>query len=81
MSLIDGRLFLPEAWTTDPVGCQAVGISKAQRGFWGKTDLALAMIARARQRGIGFARVGYDGFYGSDPVFLCALGARGQIFI
>ena len=79
--MIDARLFLPEAWTNDPVRCQAAGIPVAQRGFRRKTDLALAMVAHARQQGIGFAWVGFDGFYGSDPAFLRALEDRGEAFV
>jgi SRSO17 transposase len=81
VTLIDERLFVPEAWTSDPVRCQAAGIPQAQRGFQRKTDLALAMITHARQQGIGFAWVGFDGFYGSDPAFLRALDDRGEIFV
>jgi len=61
VTLIDGRLFLPEAWTSDSARCQAAGIPKTQRSFQRKTDLALAMIVHARQQGIGFARVGFSG--------------------
>lgn len=81
VTLIDERLFLPEAWTTDAARCQAAGIPKTQRGFQRKTDLALAMITHARQQGIGFAWVGFDGFYGSDPAFLRALEDQGEIFV
>lgn len=81
VTLIDERLFLPEAWTTDAARCQAAGIPQAQRSFQRKTDLALAMITQARQQGIGFAWVGFDGFYGSDPAFLRALEDQGEIFI
>jgi SRSO17 transposase len=81
VTLIDERLFLPEAWTNDPARCHAAGVPKAQRGFQRKTDLALAMITHARQQGIGFAWVGFDGFYGSDPAFLRALDARGELFV
>ena len=81
VTLIDERLFLPEAWTNDPARCQAAGIPKIQRGFQRKIDLALAMIAHARQQNIGFAWVGFDGFYGSDPTFLRALDAQGEIFV
>ena len=81
VTLIDARLFLPEAWTNDPVRCQAAGIPVAQRGFRRKTDLALAMVAHTRQQGIGFAWVGFDGFYGSDPAFLRALEDRGEVFV
>ncbi len=75
---IDERLFLPEAWTNDPARCPAAGIPKIQRGFQRKTDRALTMIAHARQQGIGFAWVGFDG---SDPALLRALADRGKPFV
>lgn len=81
VTLIDARLFLPEAWTTDPARGQSAGIPKTHRGFQRKTDLALAMIVHARQQGIGFTWVGFDGFYGSDPAFLRALDAHGEVFV
>ena len=81
VTLIDERLFLPEDWTRDAARCQAAGIPKAQRGFQRKTDLALAMITHARQQGIGFAWVGFDGFYGNDPAFLRVLEDQGEIFV
>lgn len=81
VTLIDERLFVPKAWTDDDARCQAAGIPKAQRGFQQKTDLALAMIRHARQHGIGFAWVGFDGFYGSDPAFLRALDDDGEVFV
>ena len=80
-TLIDERLFLPEDWTRDAARCQAAGIPEARRSFQRKTDLALAMIVHARQQGIGFAWVGFDGFYGSDPAFLRALEAQGAVFV
>jgi SRSO17 transposase len=81
VTLIDERLFVPEAWTRDPARCQAAGIPKTQRGFQRKTDLALATITHARQQGIGFGWVGFDGFYGGDPAFLRALDDLGYIFV
>jgi SRSO17 transposase len=81
VTLIDERLFVPEAWTGDDARCQAAGIPKVQRRFQRKADLALAMILHARQQGIGFAWVGFDGFYGHDPAFLRALDDRGEIFV
>jgi SRSO17 transposase len=80
-TLIDARLFLPKSWTDDDDRCQAAGIPKAQRDFQRKTDLALAMIRHARQQGIGFAWVGFDGFYGSDPGLLRTLDDEGEIFV
>ena len=81
VTLMDERLFVPEAWTGDDARCQAAGIPKVQRRFQRKADLALAMILHARQQGIGFAWVGFDGFYGHDPAFLRALDDRGEIFV
>ena len=80
-TLIDERLFLPESWTADPARCQAAGIPAEQRGFKRKHDLALEMITHARKRQIGFAWVGFDGFYGSDPAFLRALDDQGEVFV
>lgn len=81
VTLIDERLFLPERWTEDPKRCQAAGIPDTRREFKRKQDLALAMISHARQQGIGFAWVGFDGFYGSDPALLRALQAQGEVFV
>src|SRR5512143_529296 len=80
-TLIDERLFLPESWTADPKRCQAAGIPAEHRAFKRKHDLALAMITHARQQGIGFAWVGFDGFYGSDPAFLRTLDDQGEVFV
>lgn len=81
VTLIDERLFLPERWTEDPKRCQAAGIPDTRREFKRKHDLALDMITHARQQGIGFAWVGFDGFYGSDPALLRALEERGEVFV
>ena len=81
VTLIDERLFLPQDWTDDDRRCQTAGIPKAQRGFQRKADLALDMIRHARQQRIGFAWVGFDGFYGSDPGLLRALDQDGEVFV
>jgi len=80
-TLIDERLFLPERWTKDPERCQAAGIPAEQRDFKRKHDLALEMITHARQNGIGFAWVGFDGLYGSDPALLRTLDDQGESFV
>ncbi|MFO1431745.1 MAG: IS701 family transposase [Candidatus Competibacteraceae bacterium] len=80
-TLLDERLLLPEPWTADPKRCQAAGIPAEQRNFKRKHDLALEMITPARQQGIGFAWVGFDGFYGSDPAFLRALDDQSEVFV
>jgi SRSO17 transposase len=80
-TLIDERLFLPARWTAATERCQAAGIPAEQRDFKRKHDLALEMIAHARQQGIGFAWVEFDGVSGSDPAFLRALDDQGEIFV
>ena len=80
-TLIDERLFLPERWTADPERCQAAGIPAEHRDFKRKHDLALEMITHARQQGIDFAWVGFDGFYGRDPAFWRTLDDPGEIFM
>ena len=81
VALVDERLFLPEAWCSDTDRCLAAGVPKDQQGFQRKVDLALAMITHARKQGIGFAWVGFDGFYGSDPALLRTLDDQGEIFV
>jgi len=61
-TLIDERLFLPEAWTQDPKRGQAARIPATHRDCKRQHDWALARIAHARRQGIGFAWVGFDGF-------------------
>lgn len=69
-TLIDTRLYLPEAWCNDEARCQKAAIPKDQRQFRSKSQLALDMLKIARQRGIQFGYVGIDGGYGKEPAFL-----------
>jgi len=64
-TLVDDELFLPEHWFSPEYAelRQEVGVP-AQRTFQTKPQLALAMIQRAGQRGLPFARVAADGLYG-----------------
>jgi SRSO17 transposase len=78
---INERLFLPEQGTADPARCQAAGIPAEQRDFKRQHDWALEMITHARQQGIGFAWVGFDGFYGSDPGLLRTLDDQGEVVV
>jgi SRSO17 transposase len=49
--------------------------------FKGKHDLALELVAQARNQRLGYAWVGFDGLYGEDPAFLRTLADRGEIFV
>src|SRR5207302_10621699 len=50
-ALVDKRLFLPEAWTTDPERCDAAAIPKAEQLYRSQTELALLMLQHAPARG------------------------------
>jgi SRSO17 transposase len=72
-SLIDTRLYLPEAWANDPDRCTKASIPEKAQCYQSKTTLALAMLETAIQRGIRFGNVGIDGGYGKEPAFLRAV--------
>jgi SRSO17 transposase len=80
-TLIDGELFLPEAWFTPAYADQrkACGIP-AERVFQRKTDLGLQMIERARANGLPFERVACDAFYGRERQFRADLQAKNVLY-
>ena len=80
VTLIDERLFLPQAWTDKEARCLAAGIPKEEMVFRPNSEQALEMVEHARALRVGFAWVGCDGFYGADPAFLRALDGREEIF-
>ena len=80
-TLIDTRLSLPEAWCLDEARCKKAAIPQDKREFLSKSQLALAMLAVARQRGIQFGYVGIDGGYGKEPTFLRGVDEQGGRFV
>jgi SRSO17 transposase len=80
-TLLEGRLYLPKEWTSDPARCDKVKIPADQREFKTKSQMALEMVATQRQRGVRFGWVGIDGGYGKDGVLLRALEDAGEIFV
>jgi SRSO17 transposase len=50
--LIDARLYLPEDWCNDDERCKKASIPEDKRQFQSKTQLALAMLKIAQQRGV-----------------------------
>jgi SRSO17 transposase len=80
-TLIDTRLYLPEAWCSDDARCRKAAIPEAERQFRSKSQLALAMLKVAQQRGIQFGYVGIDGGYGKEPAFLRSVDAQGCRFV
>jgi SRSO17 transposase len=80
-TLVDGELFLPEAWLMPAYADQrkACGVP-AERVFQRKIDLGLQMIDRARANGLPFERVACDAFYGRDRQFRADLQAKNVLY-
>jgi SRSO17 transposase len=80
-SLVDARLYLPQAWADDVLRCEQAAIPENARDYRSKTALALEMVATAQRRGLRFGYVGVDGGYGKEPAFLYGLDALGCRFV
>lgn len=78
--LLDGEVFLPEAWEADQVRCREAGIP-AHVVYRPKTAIALELVDRACDNGVEFEWLTFDAGYGDKPPFLRALDARGQPFV
>ena len=81
VSLIATRLYLPEGWTDNRSRCQQAGVPDDRLNHYKKTDLALDMIASAKNQQLSYHWVGADAFYGNDPEFLRQLEQRGEVFM
>jgi SRSO17 transposase len=66
-AFIDRALYLPKAWTDDPVRLKATSVP-AEVGFATKPKLAAAMIERAITARVPFAWVAADTVYGVDDI-------------
>jgi SRSO17 transposase len=80
-SLVDARLYLPQAWADDPERCERAAIPERARDYRSKTALAREMVATARRRGLRFGYVAVDGGYGKEPAFRYGLDALGCRFV
>lgn len=80
-SLIDFRLFLPEEWANDAKRCDKAKIPADQRSYKAKWELALEIVAQARENKVRFGWVGVDSLYGHNNQFLNALEDRGEHFM
>ena len=74
------RLFLPEAWTSDPARLEKAGVPDEHRGFRTKPEIALAELDRIRDAGVRFGCVLADAGYGTSASFRQALSARGLVW-
>jgi len=79
-TLIDERLYLPEDWANDPIRRKKCGVPD-DIVFKTKAQLGLEMLLEARERGVLFAWVGMDCFYGEQPWLLDDIASRGMVYI
>jgi len=77
-TMVDGELFLPEAWFTKAYADLRREVDlPADRTFETKPQLGLKMIQRVRAQGLPFERVACDDLYGRSRSFRAALDADG----
>jgi SRSO17 transposase len=70
------RLFLPDAWASDPDRCAGAGVPEEHRRALAKTEIALAEVDRVIAAGVRFGRVLADAGYGASAAFRQGLSAR-----
>lgn len=79
-ALLDGELYLPESWVSDPERCRKAKIPEGM-AFRPKTEIALELVDRAVGNGVEFGWFTFDEGYGGKPPFLAGMIARGQRYI
>ena len=83
-ALLDGQLYLPPAWASDPARCRAAGVPEAvvAQGYQSQAALGLALLRRARAVGTLTGRwVTADAGFGAVPTFRDALDAEGWRYV
>jgi SRSO17 transposase len=81
-ALVDKRLWLPQEWTNDPARCEAAGVPEEARTYRSKTELALALLRRAKALGHLVSNwVTGDDTYGAAPEFRDGVAAEGWLFV
>jgi SRSO17 transposase len=78
--LLDGELYLPEDWASDPRRREQAGIPE-DMSYRSKWQIALELYDRARENGLHFDWMTFDEWYGGKPRFLQGLTAREQRFV
>lgn len=80
-SIINERIFLPEAWANDHNRCEEAKIPEAYRSHKSKPELALDMIKQDIARGVSFDWIGGDGLYGHNKTLGDGLDRLGLFFV
>ncbi len=80
-TIINGRLFLPEGWTSSKEKCDKAKIPEENRIYKTKPELALEMIDEDIKNGVEFVWVGGDGLYGHSLKLTKGLDEREKLYV
>ena len=80
-TLVNERLFLPEAWADDPERCKKAGIPDEAQQHQTKPQLALDMIDELDNLGAQWDWIGGDGLYGHCYEFTVGLDERDLFYV
>lgn len=80
-TLVNERLFLPEAWADDSERCEKAGIPEEAQQHRTKPQLALEMIDELDNLGLQWDWIGGDGLYGHSYEFTSGLDERGLFYV
>jgi SRSO17 transposase len=80
-SMVDSRLYLPEAWCKDPARCEEAGVPKKERVFKKKWEIALDIVKHQKSLGVEFDYIGGDGYYGNSMELAEAIGEMGYVYL
>jgi SRSO17 transposase len=80
-TLVNERLFVPEAWANDPARCEKAGIPKEHQHHQTKPQLALEMIDELDDQGMYWDWIGGDGLYGHCYELTVGLDERDLLYV
>lgn len=80
-TLVNERLFLPEAWASDSTRCKQAGMPEDRRQHRTKPQLALEMIDDLDNLGLQWDWIGGDGLYGHSYELTVGLDERELFYV